>query len=376
MDAVASKETVRTDGESSGAGCGIENLSDENRKVHKLCELGYTLEQDDERLQDALKAFTKALEVAPSNAYANLAFASFAIRKNLGGVGKSQDLQEKVKTSLDVASQFEATNTSELHNLLAILHCKILGDFESACFAFEKSIEMDQENVDALYNYGNFLDQALGDVNRSSELYEKVLSLNPDHVTALNNYAAQFVEQAKTIDVSSVEGQRLLGKAKDLFERANKLSPGLPAFNLACVASLQGNGEKAQYWLNESLEMGLIDPGDEGIQLLMEDSDLENIRNETWFQKTCDSMRSQNNYVQYKQESSAINVDFDYTVSFLGETILLKQPDSLMEDKNNTLKSEELSNYSSEQAGTTGWTVWNANFVTLRYLEKKGKVDT
>jgi len=78
----------------------------------------------------------------------------------------------------------------------------------------------------------------------------------------------------------------------------------------------------------------------------------------------------------FNPESSAINVDFDYTVSFLGETILLKQPDSLMEDKNNTLKSEELSNYSSEQAGTTGWTVWNANFVTLRYLEKKGKVDT
>ena len=46
-------------------------------------------------------------------------------------------------------------------------------------------IQKDPTNVDALYNYGNFLDQGLGDETRSSELYAQVLSLNPEHVLTL-----------------------------------------------------------------------------------------------------------------------------------------------------------------------------------------------
>mmetsp|Transcript_8321 Transcript_8321/g.10832 ORF Transcript_8321/g.10832 Transcript_8321/m.10832 type:complete len:293 (+) Transcript_8321:145-1023(+) len=259
-------------------------------QVWKLFELAHKLEHQLDRKEDAGRAYSKALDLDPTNPFANYAFASFMIRNDLSSLENCSESAEKVLRCLETAKKTDETNTSELYNLIAILSCRVNGDFEKAGLSFEKSIELDSKNVDALYNYANFLDQALGDSSRAAEFYQKVIELNPNHVTAMNNYAAFLVEKSKA--QAEPESSNALKKAKMIFEKANELSPGLPAFNLACVSSLQNDGEQAKHWLSESFRLGLIDIGEQGAQLLMEDPDLENVKQEPWFLSFCENLRS------------------------------------------------------------------------------------
>mmetsp|Transcript_8320 Transcript_8320/g.10828 ORF Transcript_8320/g.10828 Transcript_8320/m.10828 type:complete len:271 (+) Transcript_8320:943-1755(+) len=67
---------------------------------------------------------------------------------------------------------------------------------------------------------------------------------------------------------------------------------------------------------------------------------------------------------------SELSKEADVRVKFLNVELLLKQPDSLLDPEAD--ESDEKEGITTV-SGTTGWTVWNANFVALRYLESKGQ---
>ena len=57
------------------------------------------------------------------------------------------------------------------------------------------------------------------------------------------------------------------------------MRPGSGAYNIACIECLRGSPDEARQWLEKSHQLGTL-PDHEH---LMEDPDLEGVREKTWF---------------------------------------------------------------------------------------------
>jgi len=108
--------------------------------------------------------------------------------------------------------------------------------------------------------------------------FEAALAIKPDTWETLNSWAAALLEHGhqKTGD----ERRRLFAQARERLFKVEEIRPGAGAYNLACLAALEGNEAECRRWLNACAEHGTLPSR----KHLTEDSDLESVRDKEWFQ--------------------------------------------------------------------------------------------
>lgn len=68
--------------------------------------------------------------------------------------------------------------------------------------------------------------------------YQEALEIKPDYHEALNNWGYALFSQAKT--KTGKEADRLFTQSKDLLLKAESISPGISAYNIACWCAIRG----------------------------------------------------------------------------------------------------------------------------------------
>ena len=160
--------------------------------------------------------------------------------------------------------------------------------FVQAGEKYQAALEIKPDTDEALYNWGTALvEQAKGQTGeeadrlfaQAGEKYQAALRIKPDQHDALQNWGGALIQQAKW--KTGEEAESLFSKATEKILKAEEIRPGSGAYNLACIAALRGDSGKARKWLEKSHELGTL-PDD---QHLREDTDLQNVRDEDWFQE-------------------------------------------------------------------------------------------
>jgi tetratricopeptide (TPR) repeat protein len=152
---------------------------------------------------------------------------------------------------------------------------------------FEAALRIKPDKRESLNNWGNaLLEQAKQKTGAEAdqlfalagEKFEAALRINPDDHETLNNWGNALLEQAK--QRIGADADQLLALAVKKLLIAEELGPGSGSYNLACIASLQGDADECRKWLLNSFEHGELPTK----QHLLDDSDLESVRSLDWFQ--------------------------------------------------------------------------------------------
>ena len=161
------------------------------------------------------------------------------------------------------------------------LYAQVYGKYEAA-------LAIKPDKHEALYNWGSGLsDQArTREGEEADELYaqaygkyEAARAIKPDKHEALKNWGSALSDQA--VKKHGEERRRLLEEARRNGLRAEELSPGQAAYNLACVAALRNDEADTRTWLEASKAAGKLP----SIAHIKKDSDLDSIRDTEWFQE-------------------------------------------------------------------------------------------
>ena len=153
---------------------------------------------------------------------------------------------------------------------------------------YEAALNIKPDMHEALYNWGTaLLEQARTKSDAEAdqlfklagEKYEAAFKVKPDMHDALYNWGTALLDQART--KSGGERDRVLAKAEQKLLKANSISAGAGAYNLACVYTLQGKAAECEKWLQHSLEHGIL-PSREHLE---EDTDLDSVRDKKWFKE-------------------------------------------------------------------------------------------
>jgi len=131
--------------------------------------------------------------------------------------------------------------------------------YRQAFEKYKKAIEIKPDKHEAFYNWGN----DLGNLAKSKEgkeseelyrqafeKYKKAIEIKPDKHEAYNNWGNYLGNLAKSKE--GKESEELYRQAFEKFK--NGIGFGGKSYNLACLYSLQGDKNKALYYLNLSLK--------------------------------------------------------------------------------------------------------------------------
>lgn len=229
-------------------------------------------------MEAAAQLHYEAACTSPDDAAVQAAMSSHFVREQLPSIQADPDLAAMVAASFDAAFAAGIGPLCEY----AVFLSKVIQDYPKALKAFQQAVEESPDDADLLYNYGNFLDQAMGQQDEAASQYDVALAANPDHSPTLNNFAALLVEQART-------GKNVLGKAQELLMRAEQLAPGFPAYNLACIACQRGDHDECQHWLRVAYSSQLCETLPDRDDLL-EDTDLAGVCEAGWFLQLLDEV--------------------------------------------------------------------------------------
>lgn len=139
---------------------------------------------------------------------------------------------------------------------------------------------------DALYHWGfALLHQAKTktDIDAFKLLEESIakfsfcLLLNPSYLGAAINGGVACMDLARLIAVDSDDA--LYEQAKTYFEQANAIQAGSASYNLACIYGLRDEGEACLQALENAKNKGSLPDAQE----IMNDPDLDNVKNQPWF---------------------------------------------------------------------------------------------
>jgi len=135
--------------------------------------------------------------------------------------------------------------------------------FEEADRKYAEALRLKSEYPGAVYNWGTTLSEQAKtktgeDADRLFEeagrKYAEALRLKPEDPVALYNWGVALVFQSK--NGSEEAATRLLRRAREKLLEAERLRPGIGAYNLACVASLEGDAAEAARWLRALESIG------------------------------------------------------------------------------------------------------------------------
>ncbi len=157
-----------------------------------------------------------------------------------------------------------------------------------ACIKYEAVLKIKPDYEVALHNLGHALsNQAKLKTGAEADRlfaqactkYEAVLKIKPDDHQTLNNWGIALMDQSKL--KTENDARKLYVLAREKLENAEMISPGCAAYNLACLTSLMREYENCEKWLNKSYELSKLPTHDH----IMNDSDLDNVRNQEWFKE-------------------------------------------------------------------------------------------
>jgi len=144
--------------------------------------------------------------------------------------------------------------------------------------------------------------------DKAEEKYKKATDIKPEYSAAWNNWASLLASKA-AVDPQNIDAS-LLKQAKVKALRAEEITEGFGAYNLACITSLQNNFDECKQWLIKSKEIGthFVD-----CNHLKTDTDLENLRkhpdSKDWFNDFVEQV------CQEEQEAAAREAEQDETDS-------------------------------------------------------------
>ena len=111
----------------------------------------------------------------------------------------------------------------------------------------------------------------------AGEKYQAALKIKPDKHEALNKWGYALFSQAKT--KTGKEADRLFTQSKDLLLKAESISSGISAYNIACWCAIRGQENECRKWLEKCLNLKVMPSR----QHLEKDRDLEKVREKPWF---------------------------------------------------------------------------------------------
>jgi len=151
---------------------------------------------------------------------------------------------------------------------------------------YQAAIKIKPDKHEALNNWGSALSiQAKTKTGKETdrlfalagEKYQAALKIKPDDHEALNKWGLALYRQAKT--KTGEDADRLFAQSKDLLLKAESISPGSAAYNIACWSAIRGQEDECKKWLEKCLDLEVVPSR----QHLEKDLDLENVRERPWF---------------------------------------------------------------------------------------------
>ncbi|TXH73105.1 MAG: hypothetical protein E6Q88_05670 [Lysobacteraceae bacterium] len=135
-----------------------------------------------------------------------------------------------------------------------------------AAESYRLAVETDPRMSPALTNWGMSLDEKArligGDEGvqlcaLACEKYEMALKIDPESASALNNWGNALADIAK-FGHEQQKARQFLDLSLEKLSKAEALSPGQSAYNLACVHALRGELSEMVEWLDRSHAMGKL----------------------------------------------------------------------------------------------------------------------
>jgi len=165
--------------------------------------------------------------------------------------------------------------------------------FAQAGDKYRQAIVLKPDEHEAFYNWGIALaDQAKTRTGteaddlfaQACEKYRQAIGLKPDMDNAFYNWGFALSERAKTR--TGAEAEALFRAATEKCEQTNVLKLGSGAYNLACIAALQGRPEDCRHWLEVSRDNDFLPDRAH----LEKDTDLDPVRELPWFTPFLDGL--------------------------------------------------------------------------------------
>jgi tetratricopeptide (TPR) repeat protein len=156
--------------------------------------------------------------------------------------------------------------------------------FKESYEKYQKAVEIKPDMHEAWNNWGNALlaqaekkEGAEADrlFKESYEKYQKAVEIKPDMHEAWNNWGTALLAQAKKKEGD--EKEKLLREAREKYLNAERKD----AYNLACIAAIEGNEEECRKWLKVGEEAGSLPTR----EYAMSDEDLRPYWDKDWFKE-------------------------------------------------------------------------------------------
>jgi tetratricopeptide (TPR) repeat protein len=145
------------------------------------------LYQEQEAEDTARTYFEKTIKADPSYKGVHLQLGLIAERK-----GELARAVEEYKKEIAINNQ-----SAKAHHRLGYLYANHLNDYIKAEEQFQKSLKLDNSNIEALVNYANIL-YTMERYGQSADYFEKVLQMDPKNPTANYNLGLVYERWGKT----------------------------------------------------------------------------------------------------------------------------------------------------------------------------------
>lgn len=206
---------------------------------------------------EAIKNYRKAIELRPHYAEAHNNLATVLVRQ-----GRMAEAIFHYYKAVDSDPYFE---TAIIQLALALFQ---QGRIDEAVLSLENGLKRLPNSADLNTQLG-MLHQVTGDLDGAIAFYRKAISLQPDHGAALDNLAA------------ALSHKKEFEKALIISKKLVNLFPDRPEtyYNVACMYAQQQKIEESIEWLGKAIERGY-----RNWEKIMQDPDLENIRDTEGYQ--------------------------------------------------------------------------------------------
>lgn len=251
----------------------------------------------DALLQEAFAKYARATEIKPD---VHEAFNNWG--NKLGDFARTKDGPErdalfqeafaKYTRAVETKPDFHQALNNWGSDLGALARTKDGPEREAllreAFVKYARAIEIKPDYYDALTNWGI----SLGELARTKDgperdalyqeafaKYARATEVKPDKHGAFNGWGGDLAALATTKE--GQERERLLAEAEQHLTRAYSLHPAAAAYNMACLAAIRGQPDKARGYLEEGLALGTLPDRAH----LESDTDLDSLRELPWFKE-------------------------------------------------------------------------------------------